>query len=311
MTKIIGIDIGNSFTKTSEGIKFPSKVSKNYGKSYLNDAYSVVLNEKDKFLVGDPLGVSFTSSNKYLQQEYIVTLLTAVALSGKKWKKDRLDVNIVLGCPVEVYDYQKKSAKESAINLGPQSITIGDYSCVVNIEDVIVAPQSAIVGTKPVEHFPILVLDFGGGTLDVSLWCINDNNIPCKTYDKTLDKYGFDNVVDEFIRKLYLNGISSTYEECLKYLNNPIMNTVFGRIDYSEIKDEILKDYVKNIFKDLMKYNLPKFINTVYIIGGCSEVIKDYVVSEMQLQQDKVLVDENPQFSNANSYYQIGTVVWK
>ena len=103
-----------------------------YGKSYLNDAYSVVLNEKDKFLVGDPLGVSFTSSNKYLQQEYIVTLLTAVALSGKKWKKDRLDVNIVLGCPVEVYDYQKKSAKESAMNLGPQSITIGDSMNISN-----------------------------------------------------------------------------------------------------------------------------------------------------------------------------------
>lgn len=311
-TIILGIDIGNAFTKTSKGIKFQSKVSKDYGKSYLKNAHSVMLNddENKKYLVGDPYGITFTTSNKYNTNEYMVTLLTAVMLSCLDVEDERLDVNIVLGCPVELYDIQKDICKNTAENLSPQLVTINNISKIINIENVLVAPQSAIVGDKPKEHFPILVMDFGGGTLDVSLWGLNNNSIPYKTYEKTLCNYGFDTIIDKFIKELYIKNISCTYEEALNYLNNPIINTVFGSIDYTDIKDSILTWYIKSIFNDLLKYNMPKLINTVYLIGGCTNLIKPYLVKEMNLLEDKVIVDNNPQFSNANSYYSIGKVVW-
>lgn len=307
---ILGVDIGNAYTKTSTGIKFPSKVSKSYGKSYLENAYSVVLNENEKYLVGDPNGISFTSNNKYRQEEYIITLLTAIALSGREMKMDRLDVNLVLGCPVELFDAQKLLCKETAQNLAPQNITIGNYSVVINIENVLVAPQSAVVGDKPKEHFPIMVMDFGGGTLDVSIWDLDKDSNPYKTYDKTLNNYGFDSIINQFIRQLYLQDINCTYEEALNYLNTPKIDTVFGSIDYSDIKDSIIREYIKNIFNDLLRYNMPKLINTVHVIGGCSKLVRPYLIEEMKLQESKVIIDDNPQFSNAEAYYSIGKVVW-
>lgn len=299
---ILGIDVGNAFTKTSKGIKFLSKVSNNFGKNYGNTCYDVVWNDK-KYLVGDIDGISFTKSNKYTSEEYLVSLLTSVLLSYYDNKADIINAYIGLGIPVEEYEYLKEICRKSALQLNTQQITVNGITKTINIKDVIVVPQSAIIADKSEEDLPSLIFDFGGGTLDVSVWDTNGTKI-YKSYGKTYDEFGFDSVINNFITRIRaLKNMNIDYFKAIKLIDNPIIESkVKGSISLEEDRDIILNEYITKIKKELDKDNLPSYINSVYICGGCANALKELIENVFEYNKGSVQTDKNPQFSNSNIF---------
>lgn len=303
LTVGLGIDIGNAFTKTSTGIKFLSKVSNDYGKGYSNNCYDVAWNDS-KYLVGDIDGVSFTNSNKYDTEEYLVTLLTSIALSYIDEESDVINAYIGLGIPVEEYEYLKEKCKKTALQLNTQQITVNGVTKTINIEDVIVVPQSAIIADKDIEDLPALIFDFGGGTLDVSVWDINANGKIYKTYGKSYNEFGFDHVVDNFITMLRATrNMNIDYFNALTLLDNPIIKSkVRAEIDITEERDGLLINYLTKVKKILDKDNLPSYINSVYLCGGCGKILKDKLEDVFGYNKGSVQADKEPQLSNAMVY---------
>lgn len=304
---LLGIDIGNAYCKTSSGIRFLSRVSSAYGKSYTNNAHNLEWNN-EKYLVGDIDGMTFTKSDKYTTNEYKATLLTAILLSVKDMDNDNINIYLSLGTPVEQYDECKEICRQTAIELGTQTITVDKITKTINIKDAIVVPQSAIIGDKNVEDLPSLVIDFGGGTLDVSVWDIDDNGVPYKTYAKSMPEYSFDIIIEKFrnkIRTAYSSEIS--YTDAISLLDNPIKTSkVSGEINYSSEVNSILSDYAKMIYSTLKQNNLPTLLNTVYCIGGCGNLMKPYIEKAFGFVENSITSDKEPQFSNVVSYYEVG-----
>ena len=303
LTVGLGIDIGNAFTKTSKGVKFLSKVSNDYGKGYSNNCYDVAWND-NKYLVGDIDGVSFTNSDKYTTEEYLVTLLTSIALSYIDNDSDVINAYIGLGIPVEEYEYLKDKCKKTALQLNTQQITVNGVTKTINIKDVTVVPQSAIIADKDMNDLPALIFDFGGGTLDVSVWDINSNGRIYKTYGKSYNEFGFDHVVDKFITALRATrNINIDYFNALTLLDNPIITSkVRSEINITEERDDLLISYLKKIKKELDKDNLPSFINSVYLCGGCGKVLKDKLEEIFEYNKGSIQADKEPQLSNACIY---------
>lgn len=309
----LGCDVGNSFTKTSCGVRFRSRVSSRYNQSKIKNSSDVEY-EGIEAKVGDIEGDSFFGRDKYQSKNYEMTLATSIVRSGIKMaeKANRPNVRvfnaaIALGTPAQDHDATEKECRESALKIKNKVINIDGIDYIVNVNYALVLPQSAIIKDDIEE---IIVLDFGGGTADLARWR-KDTNGFIKVYAYSFEKYGFDVFKDELVEYFKQN---KKYN--IKDLNDDVITKVLIRkkikimgkdIDVSNIINNRLNMYMEGINGEIGKKRLDLNADKLYVVGGCANLLVDRVKTillgmEANEQTDYVVIDKNSQFSNAIAY---------
>lgn len=296
---IIGIDLGNANVKTSNGIIFESKVKSGITKMNENDIK--VIYDGVEYTIGSYDGALNISKRKYFKNAYKIKLLTAIA---KSFNSNNIATNIVVGVPVEVFNDKKliEEIKNHIEGLGLQKIVLNDIEKIINIEHVEVFCESAIVfsNREKFKNKKTLVIDFGGGTIDISFWD-GLNLTKARTYKE---------------------GMITLYENIIKQVNNKYATTLNSNIAIGMIGKQNFK--INQEDKDI------KFINSIVetYIDGLTSYINQYfdvesadsiqLIGGGAIQLEKIIKDEykkaelyqNAEFANANNYEKVGELIW-
>ena len=306
--KILGLDIGNSYCKTSKGIKFKSKVSTDYGSSFKRNVVQVTRNG-NKYLVGDESGQGFREINKFKDENYITCLLTAIVLSYPE--DDLIDVKVVLGIPIEYYDKFRDRCVEDTLAIGSQTLLIDNRSITINIIDALVYPQSAILGDKTDDSsLPALIFDCGGVTLDLSIWNIDTsdgNRRFIKDIGKSYSKLGFDKVLEDYALELSSEyGLDFTEAELIDSLSQDEYKGIGGVVDLKMVRDKIIGGYINRVFGQIKDDSTPyRKCKTMHIIGGATQIILPYII-ENGISEEVLIINKHPQFTNARIFEVLG-----
>ena len=296
---VIGIDLGNANVKTSKGVVFESKLKP--GITKMNEKDIKVIYDGIEYTVGSYDGALNISKRKYFKNAYKVNLLTAIA---KSVKANNITTDIVVGVPVDLFNDKKltEEIKSHIESFGTQKITINDIEKTINIENVAVFCESAIVFSdrEKFKNKKTLVIDFGGGTIDISFWD-----------GLTLTK-----------SRTYKDGMITLYENIIKQINDK-----FGTSLNSNIAIRMIG---KNTFKIDQEEKNISFINSIVetYIDGLTSYINQYFDFEsadtiqligygaIQLEKnikeeyDKAELHQNAAFANANTYEKVGELMW-
>lgn len=296
---VIGIDLGNANVKTSKGVVFESKLKS--GITKMNEKDIKVIYDGVEYTVGSYDGALNISKRKYFKNAYKVNLLTAIA---KSVKDNNITTDIVVGVPVDLFNDKKLTdeIKSHIESFGTQKITINDIEKTINIENVTVFCESAIVFSdrEKFKNKKTLVIDFGGGTIDISFWD-----------GLTLTK-----------SRTYKAGMITLYENIIKQINDKFGTSLNSNIAISMIG--------KNTFKIDQEEKDIRFINAIVetYIDGLTSYINQYFDFEsadsiqligygaIQLEKnikeeyDKAELHQNAAFANANTYEKVGELMW-
>lgn len=271
MGKIIdlGIDLGNGFTKYGQGLKFASKVksgslSNIIGIKGASEVHGVVY-EDEEYIIGE--GSAFTGTDRYYTKEYEIALLTAIALATKN-RRNPVEVNLVLGVPVEHYDNWADQIEEHYSNLDVKQIEVDGKLHIIEIKSVSVFIEGALP-IKDNDDSHMITIDVGAGTVNIIEW---ENQ--------------------EIIQKTTVNASFNTvYEEMKKYLNDKYKTTLnannieklIGKTTMKNIEGETiditgmynkLREHVGNIFTYMGTFNYTICDKIQVFGGGAKETIK-------------------------------------
>lgn len=295
----IGIDLGNANVKTSEGIIFESKVKT--GITNMNESDIKVKYEKIDYTVGSYDGALNIRKNKHTKKAYKISLLTAIA---KSVKDTTINCNIVVGVPVEEFNDKEftKEIKDTLESFGSEDITVNGVAKKINIENVEVFCESAIVFSDKdrFKNEKTLVIDFGGSTIDVSYW----NGL-------RLSK-----------ARTYKEGMITLYENVIKAINNEfgtnissnLASDMIGKNKYEigqEIKDikfidAVVEDYVDGLTSYINQYFPVESANSIQLIGGGAIQL----AKRLKDEYSKAQLYDNAEFANANNYKKVGEILW-
>lgn len=270
---ILGIDIGNYYTKVNNDINFISKVGNAPG-ILVNEP--VEINGKTMYL-GE--GEFDTEYRKAYKETYLYLLKGAIL----KATHDK-DNKVVVGLPLSQY----KSDKEYLINRILQSGLV---------KDVDVQPEGVV--SAPIEYEGIFI-DIGGGTTDICLVYREVNKRKIKQ-PYSLPK-GILNLESEFI-----NYINSKYGLDLLPIDADriIKNGLFVYGEQKKFTMDIYKDFVEGIVRRVqIDYSLKT--NNLLISGGGA--IKLYKAFKNRIPQTNII--PNSFYANAIAFEGIGRRIW-
>lgn len=271
---IIGVDLGNYYTKTSKDISFISKVSE-----VPNILSNNPVNIDNKIMYLEE-GEFDTEPRKAYKKNLLYLLKAAIQMSSNdKYNK------VVLGLPLS----QFKQDREYLINRVLQSRIV---------EDVEVEPEGIV--SLP-NNFTGIVCDIGGGTTDICLVVKEGNKRRVKNPYSL--PYGIHKLESEFV-----NQINSKYGLDLQpYDADRIINN--GLFIYGEnkpFKMDVYREFVDNVI-NRMQTDYSIKTNNMIILGGGA--IKLYTAFRNRVPQCKLL--PNSFFANAYNFENIGKEIWK
>lgn len=296
---VIGIDLGNANVKTSKGVVFESKLKP--GITKMNEKDIKVIYDGIEYTVGSYDGALNISKRKYFKNAYKVNLLTAIA---KSVKANNITTDIVVGVPVDLFNDKKltEEIKSHIESFGTQKITINDIEKTINIENVAVFCESAIVFSdrEKFKNKKTLVIDFGGGTIDISFWD-----------GLTLTK-----------SRTYKDGMITLYENIIKQindkfgtsLNSNIAISMIGKSTFKIDQEEknisfinsIVETYIDGLTSYINQYFDFESADTIQLIGyGAIQLEKN-----IKEEYDKAELHQNAAFANANTYEKVGELMW-
>jgi plasmid segregation protein ParM len=300
--KTIGIDHGYHFCKTSEGVLFPSTIKKGRDIDLNTDTIQVTYDGTD-YVVGADNGEYVADNNKINSLVTEVCTFTAIAQSfPKETTNATIDYSVVAGLPVSYYSKQKNEFRNKLISYGMKNIIVKGKSHSINICDALIYPQSAgviFLKSKDYKNDDTLVIDVGGGTVDISsfhgLKMMNWN-----TYE--LGMLVLYSSVSQFL--------NSEYE--LKYENHEMYDlfkkgyiTPKGRkINLGSINklNDIIENHVYNVATKIKRDFNVNSMNNILIIGGGGAELFDL----LKVQFENAVLCENPQFTNAEAFKFMG-----
>ena len=270
---ILGIDVGNYYTKTSVGVNFISKVSNSSG-ILTNDP--VIIGEKTMYLEE---GECDTEYRKAYKESYLYLLLGAI-LKSTTDKENKL----VVGLPLSQY----KVDKGYLINRILQS----------NIaKDVDVQPEGVV--SVNIDYTGIVV-DIGGGTTDI---CLLENEGGRRKVKQPYSiPKGILNLESEFIN--YING-----EYGLDLLptdaDRIIKNGLYIYGEKKQFNMNVYKEFVESLVRRIqVDYSLKT--NNITLVGGGAYRL--YMAFKKRVPQTEIV--KNSFYANANSYAAIGRRIW-
>lgn len=270
---ILGVDLGNYYTKSSKGISFLSKTTllKNISE------VDCITRDNKKIYLGE--GEFDTEYRKAYRGNLIHLLQGAI-------EKSTTDKNnkIVVGLPLSQY----KEDKDHLINRIIQSRLVIDVEVVP--EGVLTVPG----------NFEGIIVDIGGRTTDICLLEIEGNKRRIKR--PTSLPIGVMNLESDFI-----NSLNSNYGLDLKQDDAPriIRNGLFIYGERKEVSMDIFKEFVESIVRRVqVDYSIRT--NNVVLIGGGAD--KLYNAFKNRIPQAYLVRD--PFMANAFAYGKYGREVF-
>lgn len=297
---IIGIDLGNAEVKSSEGVKFESKIKIGITKMNKNDIQVTYKNRTYTLGVDD--GALNIGKNKHKKINYKLCLLTSVANSIKEIK---IDCKVVVGVPVELFNNKDlvESIKNEILTYKDEVLQINEVEKIISISDAEVFCESGIVFSdkKRFKEQKTLVIDLGGSTVDISLWN-GLRLVNAKTYK-------------EGMITLYENIIKSINEEFKVELKPYEARNMIGKTEHpiNQQKQNIkfINDDLDNYMTGLLSYINQYFTelescDTIQLIGGGAVILEKWFKDEYE----KAELFKEAEFANALTFKEVGEMIW-
>lgn len=300
MCKVFGIDLGNGAVKTSEGVKFMSRVKNEITKFNKDDIK--VRYKNDDYTLGTVDGRDNTSKNKYVKTSFKLSLLTAIA---KSTSEKNITAKVVLGVPVKSYndDELVNKIKETVMSYDtPETITVEGVEKKIIIKDIKIFPESGIIflDKNRFKNEKTLVCDIGYGTIDISLWngLRLENSSTFKTGMASLYQQIINKVNDKY-------GVNLETSEAEFMICKKFYTIKQEKKDISFI-NVIIENYVSDLASKIeQNYDTDK-ADSIQLIGGGAKALKNWLKEDFNIED----IFEDAEFANANTFKTVGEAVW-
>lgn len=298
--KLLGLDNGYNFTKTSEGVSILSTI-----KHGIDDINSNVIQVKigdNNYIVADENGSYVADADKLKTEEskelLKVCTLTSIGLSFPE--KNFVDVEVVAGLPVDYFSNQKEELKE-LLECIDEKIFINSIGKEqrIRITKATIYPQSVGVvfsKSRQVKGETSLVIDIGGGTWDVSQF---DGLKMTK-------------------KRSYSEGMLVLYSKVAQYLNSNFYTkyntsdiyalkerghfSVSGEKKPMSVADDVIKDHVLKVVTDIKRDFDTINVDNIFLIGGGAVPLEELLQKEFP----NAILENDPQMANANYFELMG-----
>lgn len=290
---IVGIDLGYTYTKTSELVKFESKITEVEplfgGKKLKIDGCT--------YYIGEGRGT--------LELNKIDSTVTKACLfyALGKMRTGVEGFKIVTGLPIGQYKTLQNEFRRMLLDNNYKTISVdSEPEKRIYIEDVKIYPQGAgaLFGQNIVGD--AIVVDIGGRTVDIAYFSIQDGVrklIKSETlYDGMLALYS--TIINHVNAKHMLNLP-------VEYAQN-ILNT--GLVIDGEKQDvsflkPILTEHIENICNEI-RINYPANTTPIYLCGGGAELLDNAFGKHFK----NIQKFNNSQFANAIGFKKVGETIW-
>ena len=305
---VLAVDVGNSYVKTNVGLSIPSRISEvNRHGSVTAKTSNVIWNGK-LYTVGSKNGKANIEPTKYSSDHYKLCLLTAIALSFKG-KKD-ISVRLALGLPAEFYDIHFQPLKDEILKMEKQQITVNSVEYSIEILDVQVFKQGGTLSSTRAKNykFPMLMVDLGSVTLDVSFWRFVkdefDNKVLNMTAAKSYAQYGFQPVMEDLLTRFNsAEGSDGNYDiiDAIEFLEENYL-PFSTEEELKSVKDEILMPYVSDFVSSIKSIFQLSACESILLMGAPAHILLPYVQAEMNVKPEATpIVIENVKAQHANT----------
>ena len=296
MENILGIDNGYHFTKTSKGLMFASTIKKGKDIDLNTDTIQAIYDDQS-YVVGANNGEYVADNNKIDSLVTEVCTFTAIAKSFPEEKL--IECGLVAGLPVAYYSKQKNEFKEKLLSYGLKKIQIKNTCHDIRITDVGIYPQSAgvvFLKSKDVKNDDTLVIDIGGGTVDVSyfhgLKMLKWTTIPLGMLVLYSDLAQNLNTEYDFKYKNF---------EMFELLRKGYI-TPQGKKITLEFLNDMIESHVYNIITEIKRDFNTNSMNNIFIIGGGGKELFNNIKEHFINAE----LCPNAQFTNAEAFKYIG-----
>lgn len=288
----LGIDIGYSHTKTSEGIIFQSKILN--GGGFVGDGCEIKI-DGTRYLYG--YGANDLDLSKADSELTKVCLLAAIILSTND-----NEVNVASGLPVAHYKNQKSALYNSIMKCSGSTVEMDGEVRKITIRDCAVYPQGvACMYAYDIDGDCILV-DIGGKTVDIAYFTYQNGSRKLSDFS-TIYKgiYTLQSKVIDEINKRF--PVSLDIEHAEKIMNNGLY--IFGDRQDIDFIQELYWMHTREIVKELiLKY--PYHTTPVYLCGGGADVLLPSFKKEIK----NIKALSNGQFANAIGFKKLADAKW-
>jgi hypothetical protein len=289
--KTLGIDVGYSYTKTSERTIFRSKFMPSDDTC---DGEQIII-DGNSYIIG--MGEDTVDVNKVSSQITKNSVLTAIATTGNHGENVYC---IVTGLPIIQYHAQKEELREMILECSNTLVVYKNQEGRVKIKDVRVYPQGA--GALFAYRIPgeAIMVDVGARTVDIAYFRIESGHRYLAQYNS-----------------LYC-GMLPLYSEIIKEINKRLELTLTandgegiiadGLKIYGEQQDltflsPIVKAHLAPLINELT-LNYPVKTTPIYLVGGGSCPLEK--ILKRKFKNAELMADF--QFANAIGFGQIGEV---
>ncbi|MCX7771548.1 MAG: ParM/StbA family protein [Clostridia bacterium] len=286
---ILGIDLGNFYTKTSRETLFTSKCSRKpnliYNNSITLDGHTVYIGE----------GTHDTEYRKIKKQYLRHHFLFALGITSPD------PVNkVVVGLPISQYKEDKSELKNMLSSLSGIEFKINSTLKKVNIT-VEVYPEgvAAVVGTS----FRGVFIDIGGRTTDAGF--IYDENGMKKVDNPISIPRGTLNLYSDFVSVL-----NARYGLDMEPLDAELILKEGLRIDGKSADISFAMDTFKQYVEELISMlavNYKLKTNPVLLIGGGGCTLQSPLMSRIP----NAFIHEDAIFANAKGFKRVGELTWQ
>ncbi|NWK10391.1 ParM/StbA family protein [Clostridium cadaveris] len=286
---IIGIDVGSSMTKSSEGILIESKVSK---VESLNSNDFITIDGVKYYLEE---GEYDSNYRKVEKNNYIQLLYAAIALST-----DEICNQIGIGLPISQFKSDKEKLKDLILNGRDKKIIINGIQKHIIIDDVEVFPEGVLTVD---DYYEGIVVDIGGRTTDIC--AIEFKNGKRKILNPLSYSKGIQNLYSEFIKCINnKEGLDLTDMDAERILNRGLK--IYGEYIDISFATKVFREFVDNLVSKLqIEYPLKTY--DVSLVGGGSELLFKSIKKRIP---NSILVEDSV-FANAYAYKDFGRGIWE
>lgn len=288
---IVGVDIGYSTTKTSEGISFLSKISSDDQISG-NDTITV---DGKAYAIG--VGSGTLDVDKINSELTRVCLFTALAMSSNE-----NTFSVVTGLPIGQFQALKDSFKSSIETASRATVIYHGSRREININRVKVYAQGA--GALLSQHIPgnAIIIDIGSRTTDIALFEVENGK---RTLSRSTTLFAgvmslYSDVVQAANRQYKLSLLPSYGESIMR--DDLIVD---GIIRSKEFVHAICRDHLEQLFYEL-DLNYPARTTPIYLCGGGAYTLGRYI--KARYPATKIM--EQSQFANAIGFAKVGEKIW-
>lgn len=292
---IIGGDIGHKNAKTCFGNSkhdldiFRSTVAE-VDNDVLEKRNDIVISYEGRdYAVGTEYGAYSVEDNKSKDDVFKICLFTAISRAMHNTIED---VSLVTGLPLNYYKRYRKSLVEN-FEGKTVKLYIGNLTKIINFSNVKVYPESAgiIIIEKDAFKGPVIVIDIGGRTVDVSYF---ESTKLVKTGSYDLGMLTVYSTVAKYVNEHYTTDYSVLAAENIVKENKIIADD--KEIEFNASR--FLKAHANEILRRI-KLDFPWKTSRKKFTGGGAIELKNYL-------PNKDLITQSNIFDNARAFYAIG-----